>query len=225
MRKAERLFQIITLLRGRRLAFTAKQLAEALEVSERTVYRDVQALILSGVPIEGEAGIGYRLDKSFELPPLMFTEEELLALMLGSKMVHGWGDSILSKSAVSALEKITSVLPERVKAKSNDEVLLVPDYFRDEFIANRAYQVRNAIETKRQIKIGYSDANNDITDRDLEPLGLVYWGGKWTLVAFCLLRQDYRQFRLDRISEFATTDIHFEVTDDKSLKHYLSRYE
>src|SRR5437899_1479879 len=110
MRRADRLFQIVQRLR-RRGVTTAAQLAQALEVSERTVYRDVRDLQLSGVPILGEAGVGYALPRGFDLPPLMFTEEELEALVVGARMVQAWGDQKLARAAEDALSKIETVVP------------------------------------------------------------------------------------------------------------------
>ena len=111
MRKAERLFQIVTLLRGRRTVITAEQLALALEISTRTLYRDIQALQLSGVPIEGEAGVGYRLRAGFDLPPLMLTSDEMLALLVGARMVRAFTDRELAQAAEAAESKIRSILP------------------------------------------------------------------------------------------------------------------
>lgn len=224
MRKAERLFQLITLLRGRRLAITAKQLAETLEVSERTIYRDIQALMLSGVPIEGEAGIGYRLDRHFDLPPLMFTSEELLALILGSKMVKTWGDSVAAKGAVSALDKITAILPDSMKHQDQSDLLLVPEFLQNKELALLASDIRKAVERSETLCIEYQDEQKRISTRHVEPLGLVYWGGKWTLIAFCLLRQDYRAFRIDRVQALSQTNKTFEKGETKSLQHYLSRF-
>lgn len=223
MRKAERLFQLITLLRGRRLAVTAKQLAEILEVSERTIYRDIQALILSGVPIEGEAGIGYLLHREFDLPPLMFSSEELLALLVGSKMVQSWGDKSLALGASSAMEKITAILPEKLKQTEAQSPIVIPDYFNNEAYANLALAIRQSIASQHQVFIQYSDAKKMATTRVIEPLGLVFWGGKWTVIAYCVLRNAYREFRIDRIEEYQITDDLFELTATKSLQHYLSQ--
>lgn len=224
MRKAERLFQLITLLRGRRLAITAKHLAETLEVSERTIYRDIQALMLSGVPIEGEAGVGYRLERHFELPPLMFTSEELLALILGSKMVKTWGDSAAARGAVSALDKITAILPDNIKQQDQSNLLLVPEFLQNKELAILASDIRKSVENSQSLYIEYQDEQKRFSERHIEPLGLVYWGGKWTLVAFCLLRQDYRAFRIDRIQSLTQTNKQFAKSETKSLQHYLSRF-
>src|SRR3954464_5929762 len=125
MRRADRLFRIVQRLR-RRGATTARQLAEALEVSERTVYRDVRDLLASGVPIQGEAGVGYALDRSFELPPLMFDEEEIEALVLGARIVRAWADQKLARAAEEALQKIETVLPPRLRQQLSESALMAP---------------------------------------------------------------------------------------------------
>ncbi len=225
MRKAERLFQLITLLRGRRLAITANRLAEMLEVSDRTIYRDIQALILSGVPIEGEAGVGYILDAKFELPPLMFTSEELLALLVGSKMVQSWADNALANGASSALDKITAILPDKLKQQSEYSPFVIPNYFRNEKNIELSHEVREAITNNQLLLINYRDAKEQVSQRKIEPLGLIFWGGKWTIVAFCCLRNDYREFRLDRVINCQTLADKFETNDNKSLQHYLREME
>jgi len=222
VRKAERLFQLVTLLKGRRLAITAKTLSEALEVSERTIYRDIQALILSGVPIEGEAGIGYLLPNHFELPPLMFSVDELMALMLGSKMVQAWSDKTLAKSATSAFEKIEAIIPEHLQ-QNQPMPFLVPDFHIDQTHSNYSTCIRQAIQTFNVLKISYIDAKEDASERLIEPLSLVFWGAKWTIIAFCILRQDYREFRIDRIQNLQTTEQKFETSDTKNITHYLAQ--
>jgi len=122
MRRADRLFRIVQRLR-RRGATTARHLAEALEVSERTVYRDIRDLLVSGVPIQGEAGVGYALDRSYELPPLMFDEEEIEALVLGARIVRAWADKKLARAAEEALQKIETVLPSKLKSRLAESAL------------------------------------------------------------------------------------------------------
>ena len=127
MRRADRLFRIVQRLR-RRGATTARQLAEALEVSERTVYRDIRDLLVAGVPIQGEAGVGYVLDRSYELPPLMFDEEEIEALVLGARIVRAWADKKLARAAEEALQKIETVLPPRLKSRLAESALMAPGF-------------------------------------------------------------------------------------------------
>ena len=222
MRKAERLFQLVTLLKGRRLAITAKTLSETLEVSERTIYRDIQALTLSGIPIEGEAGIGYILPSHFELPPLMFSVDELMALMLGSKMVQAWSDKTLAKSAASAFEKIEAIIPEHLQ-QNQTMPFIVPDFHIDKIYSNYSVIIRQAIQQFKVLKISYIDAKKDNSIREIEPLSLVFWGGTWTIIAFCKLRSHYREFRIDRIQTLNITQAQFSTSESKNITHYLEQ--
>ncbi len=221
MRKAERLFQILTLMRGRRTAITGQQLSEALEVSTRTIYRDINALMCSGVPIEGEAGVGYFLQAGYHLPPLMFSAEESLALLLGSKMVQAWTDPELAKAADSASTKILSVLPESLLTQVSNLPYEVPSF--DGTLDNRVTHgvLRNACESHYKIIIHYSDKEGQLTRRCLWPLGLVFWGERWTLTAWCESRDDYRHFRLDRIKNIQTLDTHYPFHAERNLKHVM----
>lgn len=229
MRKAERLFQIINLLRNRRTVVTARHLAQALEVSERTIYRDIQALSLSGVPIEGEAGVGYRLQRHFDLPPLMFDRDEVEALLLGARMVRSWSDRQLSASASSALTKILAVLPQDLQAIEETSPIKVPDYQQQSAISANSEAVRKAIKSQAVLEIHYTDVEQEKTIREIWPLGIFFWGSTWTLIAWCTMRNDYRVFRLDRIQESTQTDKKFKTTTERSLDHYLElqrrRYE
>lgn len=225
MRKAERLFQLLTILRSRRQVVTAQFLAEQLQVSERTVYRDMQALSLSGIPIESEAGVGYRLKPGFSVPPLMFDEAELEALWLGVRMVQGWSDTALAEAADSALEKIRAVLPDHLHRRHTDqgEWLLVPDFHRER-CSRFGDIVRAAIKAKQMLEIHYTREDGQNSSRSIRPLGLIYWGRTWCVVGWCELRDAYRQFRLDRIETLEMLERHFETSDECSLKHYLDNY-
>ncbi|CAH9049860.1 hypothetical protein PSECIP111951_00057 [Pseudoalteromonas holothuriae] len=221
MHKSERLFQLVNLLKGRRLAVTAKQLAERFEVSERTIYRDIETLQSSGIPVQGEAGIGY-LISDHPLPPMMFSLDELTALLLGSKMVSAWTDPTLSNHAKSAIEKIEAVLPAQLKHHSEHSPYLVSSFKHDAQQQTFSETLRTAIESYQCVKLQYQDVNDNHSERTLEPLGLVYWGGKWTLIAFCQLRQDYREFRLDRMQSLTILSIPFSTNNTKNLTHYLA---
>ncbi len=222
MRKAERLFQLLTLLRSRRQVITAQELAERLEVSERTIYRDMQALSLSGMPIESEAGVGYRLRPGFSVPPLMFDEDELEALLLGVRMVQGWSDDSLGRAADSALNKIRAVLPERLHQQHTHqpEWLIVPDFHRQNR-TQHSDQIRQAIKDRCILDIDYQREDKANSQRCIWPLGLIYWGQTWTLVAWCELRNDYRMFRLDRIQDLHISDQHYPQDPNRSLQQYL----
>lgn len=222
MRKAERLFQLLTLLRGRRTVITARSLAEYLEVSERTIYRDMQALSLSGIPIEGEAGVGYRLKPGFTIPPIMFNPQELEAILLGARMVQRWGDAELGAAADSALTKIMAILPDKLHFEHTlkPEWLLVPEYSAGES-ARFGRELRQAVKQQAIVNINYQAPSKQPTSREIWPLGLVFWGNVWTLVSWCELRDDYRSFRLDRILQLQATGKYYPERDDINLQHYM----
>lgn len=226
MRKAERLFQIVNLLRGRRTVITAKELATTLEVSERTIYRDVQALMLSGMHIESEAGVGYRLKPKFNIPPLMFDPDELESLLLGVRMVQGWGSKELAKAADSALHKIHAVLPDTLHRNyvQQQEWLIVPTIHQQRS-AQYADEIRQAIKCSVKIYIQYHDEEKTLSKRTILPLGLIFWGRAWTLVAWCEKRNDYRLFRLDRIDELIIQDEKFTTNPQCNLQSYLAQYK
>lgn len=222
MHRAERLFQLTTLLRNRRTVLTARQLSEQLQVSERTIYRDIQSLSLSGVPIEGEAGVGYRLSHRYQLPPLMFDREEVEALLLGARMVSGWGDGDMARHANQAVQKILAVLPDHLRHSDETLPLLVPQMEEvQKYYTAHSQTIRAAIRLHQRLRIDYVRADEQPSSRLIEPLGLIFWGKVWTLVAWCQLRADYRTFRLDRIQTLEITGESFAVEEQKSLKHFL----
>jgi predicted DNA-binding transcriptional regulator YafY len=223
MQRAERLFQLLTLLRNRRTVMTAKQLSEHLEVSERTVYRDIQSLSLSGVPVEGEAGVGYRLSHRYQLPPLMFDRHEVEALLLGARMVSSWGDTDMAAHAKQAIQKILSVLPDHLRHSDENLPLLVPHMEEvQKFYTAHSQPIREAIRVRQRVNIIYTRADAQESSRVIEPLGLIFWGKVWTLVAWCQLRGDYRTFRLDRINSLEVMSEVFETHELKSLQHFLA---
>lgn len=212
MSKSERLFELLTLLRAKRYAVTAKELAERMEVSERTIYRDIQSLLSSGVPIQGEAGVGYLLQAGSHLPPLMFSEKEMMALELGMRMVRAWSDAELAEASHSASTKILSVLPDKLKQQVEDCPLIVPDYHTQSETAKRGQLLRHAIDHQFKVSLDYQDESGQVTER-IQPLGQFFWGKVWTLVAWCELRDDYRQFRLDRIQALRMHDEEFQSAE------------
>jgi predicted DNA-binding transcriptional regulator YafY len=199
MRRADRLFQIVQHLRGGRL-LTARALAERLEVSERTIYRDMADLVASGVPIDGEAGVGYLMRAGYDLPPLMFTRDEVVALVAGVRLLRAWGGAAMARAAEEALVKIEAVLPEDERARANGvQIHAFPTMALDPAARARLDLLDRAIEARTRLALGYADEAGAITQRRVRPLGLVFWGKVWTLVAWCELRQDFRMFRVDRI--------------------------
>lgn len=219
MRRADRLFQIVQFLRGRRLT-TARWLAERLEVSERTIYRDVRDLCLSGVPIEGEAGVGYVLRHKLDLPPLMFDREELAALRLGAEMVAAWSDPQLARAAESALAKIRSVLPAEIQRGMTP---LHAPAFPGQHEAAFA-PLRGAIDKRQVVRLYYRKPDGQADQRDVWPLGLFFWGKVWTLIAWCELRNAHRQFRLDRIETITVLTQTFTPSREQTLQAALRAY-
>ncbi len=220
MRRADRLFQIVQLLRGRRLT-TAAYLAEQLQVSMRTVYRDVQDLSLTGVPIEGEAGVGYRLRPEFDLPPLMFTFDEIEALVAGTRMIQSWGSPGLSRAAELALAKIAAALPLARRAELERTRLYAP-----KFCAGRGHEqsldtLRDAIAARQIVQIDYIDEHGRGSRRRIWPLALAFWGGTWSVAAWCELRTGFRNFRLDRITVLAITREAYPDTAGHRFEDYL----
>lgn len=224
MSKSERLFELLTLLRSKRYAVTAAELAKAMEVSERTIYRDIQSLVLSGVPIDGEAGVGYKLRAGSHLPPLMFNEKEMMALELGMRMVRAWSDKELAEASHSASRKILSVLPDHLKQQLESFSILVPDFHIQSETARYSQILRHATDSRQKIPIEYIAENQATSQRTLQPLGQMFWGKNWTLVAWCELREAYRNFRLDRIEKLHVLEETFTTNDSKSLSHYMAQY-
>ncbi len=222
MRRADRLFQIVQHLRGRRLT-TAAQLAEWLEVSERTVYRDIRDLGLSGIPIEGEAGVGYRLHKGFDLPPIMFTFDEVEALVAGARMIQAWGGPALAASSRSAVAKITLALPADRRESVESTRMFAPGFHVDPATGQSLERVRQAIVKRRKLRIDYEKSPGVSEPRVVQPLGLHFWGAKWTLVAWCELRNDFRTFRVDRIQTAEITPEEFREEPGRNLEAFLAR--
>jgi predicted DNA-binding transcriptional regulator YafY len=220
MRRADRLFQIVQTIRGRRLT-TAAQLAERLEVSERTVYRDVADLQAQGVPIEGEAGVGYRLGKGFDLPPLMFTTEEAQALVAAVRVAQTWLDPALAAASADALSRVMSVLPSAERAAAESLLVIVPNFGLDPGTQRVLQQLREAAQTKHLAQITYLDAAENRSERTVRPLGVFYWGAVWTLGAWCESRDDFRSFRVDRIESLDVMDRHFADEPGKTLADLL----
>lgn len=223
MRRADRLFQIVQHLRSGRL-MTAARLAERLQVSVRTIYRDIRDLSLSGVPIEGEAGVGYMLRRGFDVPPLMFTAEELEALTISARMAQAWAGPELARAVSEALEKIEAVLPERLQHGRQPPRMFAPDYEAQPW-GDKLDAVRKAINSRSKLRLKYESLEGEASQRQVWPLGLFFWGKVWTLAAWCELRRDYRSFRIDRISELALPGEQFAESEQVSLRAFLARYK
>jgi len=223
MRRADRLFLIINALRGRRTALPARQLADMLEVSPRTVYRDVADLQLSGVPIEGEAGVGYMLRKGSDIPPLMFSADELEALVAGTRFVRSFAGERLAREAQSALIKIEAVLPPELRERSAKSKIFAPIWRDPEQnrIAAMLDCLHEAVLGRRVLCLEYRDVEGRASTREVEPLCLSFWGGSWTLGAWCRHRQAFRNFRPDRVESCKESGETFADLPGRDLQAYL----
>lgn len=220
MRRADRLFQLVQLIRGRRLS-TAAHLAGRLAVSERTIYRDVAELQHQGVPIEGEAGVGYRLGSGFELPPLMFTQEEAKALVASVRLAQQGLDPGLAREAEDALGKILSVLPTAARAAAESLAIYAPLLGVDTGNQQRLQQLREAVQARRKVQLHYRDPQDKTSRRTIRPLGCFFWGKVWTLAAWCEARRDFRSFRIDRIQAMEVLEGGFQQEAGKTLADFL----
>lgn len=221
MNKAERLFQLVTLLRSRRTAITAESMAQTMQVSVRTVYRDVQALVLSGVPVEGEPGVGYLIRPGSHLPPLIFTPDELQALLVGGRMVQAFTDKDLASAARQAEDKIRSILPDSLKRHAEQQPYRIPVLERDDELREIHGTLRRACEQFQKVRVVYRDEKQEQSERIIWPLGIVGWTGKWTLLAWCQLRQDYRSFRFDRCESLMVLEERFTPSVEISMAHFF----
>lgn len=222
MRPADRLFRLVQLIRGRRLS-TAAFLAERLEVSLRTVYRDIAQLQHQGVPIEGEAGVGYRLGSGFDLPPLMFTQDEACAMVAAVRMAQVWLDPKLALSAEASLSKIMSILPMTARAAAESSPLYVPTIKLDKATQQNLQALRGAAQKRLKVTLKYNDLSDKTSNRVVRPLGCFFWGKVWTLGAWCETRQDFRSFRLDRIEIITVSETNFSLEAGKGLADYLGQ--
>ncbi len=226
MNRIDRLLGIILLLQGRRVV-TAEQVARHFELSVRTVYRDLSALSEIGVPIAAEAGVGYSLLKGYHLPPVMFTEAEATALLVGGEMVKEFADASLTEPAQSALLKIRAVLPrdQRDHAERlllHTAVIGLPGQ-KQQLQRKLLLPIQRAVTQRRVLHLVYQASGHARpTRRDVEPLGVVFYANAWYLVAWCRLRADFRHFRLDRIPQLASGVESFEPRPGFSLREHLA---
>jgi predicted DNA-binding transcriptional regulator YafY len=220
MRRADRLFQLVQLIRGRRLT-TADWLAVRLEVSLRTVYRDVADLQRQGVPIEGEAGVGYRMRAGFDLPPLMFTTGQAKALVACVRLAQPRLDTALARDADDALSKILAVLPAAARAAAESLAVYAPAMVSDNATRERLRVLREAAESRHFVQLDYDSLQGVASQRRVRPLGVFYWDAVWTLAGWCEWRQDFRSFRVDRIRALQPLPESFRDEAGKTLADLL----
>ena len=199
MRRAERLLRIIQILRRHRRPVRGQAMAEEAEVSLRTLYRDIADLITDGVPIRGEAGIGYVLGEGYDVPPLMFNADELEAIMLGLRWVERRGDPDLSRAAQDTSAKIGAVLPQQLKPFLFDSGLMAPPVHFKTIDSVDVAALRQAVREQRKVELLYRDENGADTARVIWPIGIAYFDAQRLVIAWCELRRDFRSFRTDRM--------------------------
>lgn len=222
MRRADRLFDIIQSLRTARGPLTAAALAEKLEVTVRTVYRDVAALQASRVPIEGAAGLGYVLRKGFDLPPLMFTAEEADAIAIGVRLLRRLRDPKLGAAAQSVLAKLSSVVPHELQPQLVSAALYVSDGNAPSVVGIDLSELRGAIRETRKLHIAYLDEEQRRTERTIWPLAMAYYVDVTLIGAWCELRSDFRHFRVDRILRSQVLDERFPAENGKLAAEWLA---
>ena len=227
MNRTDRLVAMVMFLQGRRVV-KAEELANHFEINIRTVYRDVSALSEAGVPVLGEAGVGYSLVKGYHLPPVMFTADEAMALFVGAEMVKQFSDASMTGPMESALLKIRSVLP-RERQDDLDRLTRATAIYGTSALPSgidhhTLLPIQQAIVSRRVLRMTYrGKARDAVTLRDAEPLGVTFYRSAWYLVAWCRLRQDFRSFKLERLHALEMLDERFEPRQDFSLREYLDR--
>lgn len=215
MRRTDRLFELIQILRDRRL-HTARDMAERLEVSVRTLWRDMATLIAFGLPVEGERGVGYILREPVTLPPLTLTPDEVQALTLGLQLVTRGADPSLARAADSLHAKLAAVVPARLMDGAGQDTWVFPGA-EAMAAARHLPALRRAIRLREGLAIGYVDGTGNPTERPVRPLVLEFWGRVWTLATWCETREDFRSFRVDRIDSLRPTGETFPDTPGTTL--------
>ncbi len=205
MSKSNRLFEVIQILRSANNPLTAQQIADELEVNKRTVYRDIAALQAMRVPIEGEAGIGYLMRRGYDLPPLMFNQEEIEALKLGLALLGRTGDKALQKTADSVSRKIAEAVPEQTHGEALHAPVFASTWHAIPESEVDPQLVRNCIREELKLEFDYRDLKNAVSHRTVLPLAMVYYIEVVVVAAWCELRKDFRHFRLDRMQNCMTT--------------------
>jgi predicted DNA-binding transcriptional regulator YafY len=222
MRRAERLLRIIQILRRHRRPVRGQMMSEELEVSLRTLYRDIADLITDGVPIRGEAGVGYVLGQGYDLPPLMFNADELEAVMLGLRWVTRRGDKELARAANDTIAKIGTVLPESLKPMLFDASLMAPPSWALVDDAVDVSLIRRAIREQRKLELVYRDENKNESTRTIWPIGISYFDAQRLVIAWCELRVGFRTFRTDRMIMCVASDEKYKERRKVLLKRWMT---
>ncbi|WP_343634240.1 YafY family protein [Fluviicola sp.] len=221
MNRVDRLFGIVTLLQSRKYV-SAERISEKFEISVRTVYRDIKAIGEAGIPVSFEPNKGYFIIPGYFTPPVSFTLEEANALLLSQSLIGGFGDRSVQATFDNALTKIKAVLKqidkEKVAILDESIKLQLPSRltFEFEYLA----QIQHAITERNQVKITYRSLKDESLERTIEPIGLVFYAFSWHLIGYCLLRKDYRDFKVERIEKLYRTSCPFEVPEHMPLSAY-----
>lgn len=218
MKKIQRLFQEVHRLRTHRL-MTAKQLADYLEVSPRTVYRDIQLLLDSGIPIKGETGTGYWLEEGFDFPPSLYTEQELHALVTGLRATMQSTDDNLANAALDVLKKIYHDAPQSLRKQMDKPPMSIPVAFNNPGLMKKITKLQKAIVEQKRIEFDYVDVEGQIMAGLVRPLELNYWGDCWSLVSYCHLHENFLVFRVERMTRLRP-GIYFKHEPGKQLMDY-----
>ncbi|HXB32450.1 MAG TPA: YafY family protein [Puia sp.] len=227
MNRIDRLHAILTHLQSKKKV-TAQEMADRFQISLRTVYRDVKALDESGVPVIGEAGSGYTIMEGYRLPPVMFTQEEASALLLGAKLAEQFTDGSVKRHFNAALFKIKAVLrsPDKEYVDSLTEHIEILIRYTPDLESPRQYlsMLQQAVVGKKIVHLQYrSQQKDEVTVRKVEPIGLLYYGNAWHLIAWCHLRNDYRDFRMSRMLGVTVDDHCFEPSAHPSIREYIDK--
>lgn len=228
MNKFDRIIAILISLQTKRIV-TAQSLADRFEVSLRTIYRDIRTLENAGVPIGAEAGVGYYIEKSYQLPPIMFEQEEAVSLVVGEKFVQQHADTQTATHYINAVHKVKSVLKSADKEyldNLSEHIEVSPEMpvRRNSVQENWLLESQRGIAQSRVLALSYrSSYKREHTQRKIEPIGLYHYGGRWHLIAWCQLREAYRDFRLDRILNLEITDDRFNRYQRSSLQDYIQQ--
>ncbi|MBB10037.1 MULTISPECIES: YafY family protein [unclassified Alcanivorax] len=222
MRRAERLFQIVQII-GASQWTTAQALAERLAVSERTIYRDIDHLSASGVPVYSQAGKGYALLEGYQLPPLMFSVEEWQALLTGLAMAQGWAGRRQAEALRAVQEKLAMAVPAQLRAMTPP--VSAPPLPERRMLGALLDPLQQAIAERAKVRLHYRDLQEQHSKRVIWPLGLYFWGHCWTLAGWCELRGAFRHFRVDRIVILQTLEDSYPVRPGQTLADYEASFD
>ena len=224
MNRIDRLFGILTLLQSRKFV-TAEKIAEKYNISVRTVYRDVKALCEQGIPVSFEANRGYFIVQGYFLPPVAFSSEEANALLLMESLVAGFADRSIGKHYASALNKIKSVLrsTEKEKLETLDSRIKfqIPECYQKNYEYLAGLQL--AISARQQLELEYQNKQNEVSKRIVEPIGLIFYAFNWHMIGWCLMRNDYRDFKVTNILRMHNTGRPFSKSDLIALNDYMEQ--